>query len=64
MIRSDRGPHFMNQIITEFLIRTNTPHNLTLAYSKQDNAIMERIDKDVNRHLRAFPFDSASLESY
>ena len=64
MIRSDRGPHFMNDLIKEFLIRTNTPHNLTLAYSKQENAIVERVNKEVNRHLRAFTFDSASLESY
>ena len=35
-----------------------------MAYSKQENAIVERINKEVNRHLRAFTFDSASLESY
>ena len=70
MIRSDRGPHFMNEIVKEFLIRTNTPHNLMLAYSKQENAIVERINKEVNRHLRAFTFSFflnrhlASLESH
>ena len=30
MIRSDRGSHFMNEIVKEFLIRTGTPHNLSL----------------------------------
>ena len=64
MIRSDRGSHFMNDIVEEFLTRTNTPHNLTLAYSKQENAIVERVNKEVNRHLRAFTFDTASLDSY
>ena len=64
MIRSDRGPHFMNEIVKEFLIRTNTQHNLTLAYFEQENAIVEKINKEVIRHLRAFTFDSASLESY
>ena len=64
MIRSDRGPHFMNEIVKEFLIRTNTPHNLTLAYSNQENAIVERINKEVNRHLRAFTFDSTNLHAY
>jgi hypothetical protein len=54
----------MNDIVKEFLIRTNTPHNLTLAYSKQENAIVERVNKEVNRHLRAFTFDTASLDSY
>ena len=33
MIRSDRDPHFMNEIVKELLIRTNTTHNFTLAYS-------------------------------
>ena len=64
MIRSDRGSHFMNGIVGEFLVRTNTPHNLTLAYSKQENAIVERVNKEVNRHLRAFTFDTTSLDSY
>ena len=35
-----------------------------MAYSKQENPIVERVNKEVNRHLRAFTFDSASLESY
>jgi hypothetical protein len=64
MIRSDRGSHFMNDIVGEFLLRTGTPHNLTLAYSKQENAIVERVNKEVNRHLRAFTFDSTNLEAY
>ena len=63
-IRSDRGSHFMNEIVKEFLIRTGTPHNLTLAYSKQENAIVERVNKEVNRHLRAFTFDSTNLHAY
>ena len=54
----------MNDIIRELLLRTNTPHNLTLAYSKQKNAIVERVNKEVNRHLRAFAFHSANLEAY
>ena len=64
MIRSDRGPHFMKEIVKELLSRTHTPHNLTLSYSKEGSAIVKRIDKDLNRHLGAFAFDSPSLESY
>ena len=29
---------------------------LTLAYPKQDNAIVERYNKEINRHLRALTF--------
>ena len=54
----------MNDIIRELLLRTNAPHNLTLAYSKQKNAIVERVNKEVNRHLRAFAFHSTNLEAY
>ena len=54
----------MNKIIRDFLKRTGTPHNLTLAYSKQENAIVERVNKEVNRHLRAFTFDAANLDAY
>ena len=64
MIRSDRGSHFMNDTVREFLLRTGTPHNLTLAYSKQENAIVERVNKEVNRHLRAFTFDLTNLNAY
>jgi transposase InsO family protein len=63
-IRSDRGSHSANDLIKEFLDRIGTPHNLTLAYSKQENALVERVNKEVNRHLRAFSFESIDLASY
>ena len=37
---------------------------LTLAYSKEENAIVERMNKEVNRHLRALTFDNVTLEDY
>jgi transposase InsO family protein len=64
MIRSDRGSHFMNYVIREFLLRTSARHSLTLAYSKQENAIVGRVNKEVNRRLRAFTFHSTNLEAY
>ena len=64
MIRSDRGSHFTNDLIKEFIDLTGTPHSLTLAYSSQENAIVERVNKEVNRHLRGLVFDTPSLEGY
>jgi hypothetical protein len=64
MIRSDRGSHFANELIRDFLVLTGTPHNLTLAYSSQENAIVERVNKEVNRHLRALVFDKQTLDGY
>jgi hypothetical protein len=34
--------------------------HVTTAASKEENAIVERANKEVNRHLRAFVFDIAS----
>ena len=39
------------------------PHNLTSAYSKQENAIVERVNKEVNRHLRALAFQTTDIDN-
>ena len=39
-------------------------HCLTLVYSKEENAIVERMNKEINRHLRALTYDNTSLENY
>ena len=51
--RSDNGPHYIADAIREFLNLIGVSHTLTLAYSKQENAIVERYNKEINRHLRA-----------
>ena len=63
-LRSDNGPHFIADLITEFLALIGTKHCLTLAYSKEENALVERMNKEVNRHLRALTYDNLSLENY
>ena len=37
---------------------------MTLSYSKQENAIVERVNKEVNKHLRGLVFDKQTLEGY
>jgi transposase InsO family protein len=56
-IRSDRGSHFVNSVIREFLKMICTENCLTLAYSKEENALVER-------HLRAFTFDSNTVDNW
>ena len=63
-LRSDNGPHFIADVIREFLALVGTSHCLTLAYSKEENAIVERMNKEINRHLRALTFDNLSLDNY
>jgi hypothetical protein len=41
-----------------------TEHCLTLAYSSQQNAIVERIIKEVNRHVTALTFETNSVDDY
>ena len=63
-LRSDNGPHFIADLIREFLSLIGTQHCLTLAYSKQENSIVERYNKEINRHIRALTFDNNSLTDY
>ncbi len=49
-IRSDRGTQFVNGIISQLLSLPQIDHELSLAYSKEQNAIVERANKEVMRH--------------
>ena len=60
-IRSDRGPHFANAVIKEFMALTGTQLKHTLAYSSEENAIVERANREVNRHLRAMIFEEPDV---
>ena len=63
-LRSDRGPHFIAEVIEQFLTHVGVEHELTLAYSKEENAIVERFNKEINFYLRALIFDKLFLDSY
>jgi hypothetical protein len=52
-LRSDNGTQFCNEIIKELLRMTGTEHIRTVAYSHEENGMVERCNKEVNRHLRA-----------
>ena len=66
-LRSDNNPHFVAEVIREFLLLVGATHCLTLAYSKEENAIditKRRYNKEINRHLRALTFENLSLTDY
>ena len=48
-ILSDRGSHFVNHVIMEFLSYVGTKHCISIAYSKQENSLVERTNKEINR---------------
>jgi transposase InsO family protein len=63
-ILSDGGTQFLNDTVQELckLLQVNTI--VATPYSKQENGIVERANKEVLRHLRAFLADSKILESW
>jgi hypothetical protein len=54
----------VNDIITEFTTLVGTQQCLTLAYSSQQNSIVERVNKEINRHIRSLTIESNSVEDY
>jgi hypothetical protein len=63
-LRDDNGPHFVADVIHEYLLLVGTQDCLTLAYSKAENAPVERMKNEINRHLRASSFENTSLKKY
>ena len=58
---SDQGSHFINKVIKQFTALVGTKHIKTIAYSKQENSIVERQNKEINRHIQGLIFESNSL---
>ncbi len=56
-IRSRDTIQFVNGIISQLLSLLQIDHELSLAYSKEQNAIVERANKEVMRLLTAIIFD-------
>jgi len=54
---TDNATTFVNELIGEFMNLIGTEHVLTMAYSKEENALVERVNKEVMRHMRNIIFD-------
>jgi len=57
IIQMDNGTEFVNEIVSEVIKLTGTLAGSVLAYSKEENAIVERCNKEVMRHIRAMVFE-------
>ena len=60
-LQSDNGSQFVNNLIEDFIRLLGCENIHTLAYSKEENAIVERANKEVLRHLRNIIFDRRVL---
>jgi hypothetical protein len=59
----DRGTQFVNGIIRELLSLLQVEHEVSLAYSKEHNAIVERANR-IMRHLTAIIFEKRDSEAW
>ena len=55
--RTDGGAAFKGKIFQGLVTRLGADSELATAYSKEENGIVERINKEVLRHLKAIIFD-------
>ena len=63
-LRSDGASQFVNEIIEQLLLLIGVQHEITLAYSKQENSIVERSNKEILRHLKNIIFDKRVLSNW
>jgi hypothetical protein len=64
LLISDAGSQYVNEIISQYLILMGTEHHITLAYSKQENGIIERSNKEILRHAKAIIFERSILPTW
>jgi transposase InsO family protein len=61
---SDNGTQFANELVEELLELLATENTKIQAYSKEENAIVERANKEVNRHLRAYAYERKDRKTW
>ena len=54
---TDSGSNFKSSLIEGLMTRLGADHHLTRAYSKEQNALVERVNREVLSQLRAIVFD-------
>ncbi len=63
-IISDNGTQFVNDIISKFIKLFGAQQLLTLPNSKEENAIVERVNKEIMKHLRHWIYDKNIVEEW
>jgi hypothetical protein len=63
-IVTDFGSQFVNQMLTHFTEMSGIKHHTSIPYSKEENGIVERANKEVNRHIRNILFDKGHFKNW
>jgi len=56
-IMTDNKPQFKNDLTSALTDLLGSEHVFKFAYSKQENGLVERVNKEVMRHMRTIIFD-------
>jgi hypothetical protein len=64
IIQTDNGPEFINEQIHEVFKLLGTSQTSILAHSKEENAIVERCNKETMRHINAMVFEVNKRNSW
>jgi transposase InsO family protein len=58
---SDNGPEYASLVVGELCTILGVEHVRTIPHSHQENAIVERVNKEILRHLKALVFDDKTV---
>ena len=65
---TDYGSKFMNkkdlQHLERFAVLSGIRHHSSIPYSKEENGIVERANKEVNRHIRNILLDKECVTNW
>lgn len=63
-ILSDNGTQFKNELVSALQQALQVTHNFTTPYSHEENSMVERANKEVNRHLRSIVYDKKLISNW
>ncbi len=61
---SDKGPALISNLMKDFMALVGTEHVNTMEASKEENSTVERLNREVMRHLRNLVFDRQVFDKW
>jgi hypothetical protein len=61
---TDNGSQFVNQVFQHIATHVGFSHFTSIPYSKEENGLVERANKEINRHIRNIMFDNIIQTSW
>ncbi len=63
-ILTDQGSQYKNEMLAHLNHMLGVQHTFATAYSHEENGIVERVNREINRHLRAIFFELKSSDDW